>query len=96
MNEEKTIVENKTVNNTIEVDPPKAKKELVIRINRNSILTILILILIVISGLQAVQLMLLRNKILSGVLKPVSASTSTATSSASSETQNLPNMAGGC
>ncbi len=77
----------------------QTKRKLTKKIDRGLILSILILLLIIISGLQAIQLSTLRGKIINGAIKPASASsldnTSTSNNSTTmSDMQNLPNQSG--
>ena len=60
------------------------------------ILLIVLVILLVITAFQAVQLSALVVKVSSGAVAPVSVATSTGSSSLPSSLQNLPNMVGGC
>lgn len=82
------------VNPPIKKESIKNEKVITLKINRNLITTIALVVLVVISIAQAVQLNTLKNRISAGEVQ--AATTSSAQDSSSTNLQNLPDMVGGC
>lgn len=103
----KHINHNESVGEEVSIQKETpVKKEMVIRINKNFLMSGILVVLVLVSGLQLVQLVMLQNA-LSGRSVKAAASTNIESGSANtgssgssvpspSNIQNLPDMSGGC